>query len=162
MFGITVEVCNILLLQLRKRDKWMMMELERKGHSAEDLLRFNRERVHQQVLFLSDVLGASGKSLDRKYQKQRDVGERNGIPFVFQKKSPPREEFWLWQQAIAQIILAGGIMYSLGNFKAPPHKIWEWRLDNEDTRLIHIKGEVMEVYKPLQVGHYGTTPNRWT
>ena len=53
-------------------------------------------------------------------------------------------------------------MYRLGNFKAPPHKIWEWRLDNEDTRLLHIKGEVMDVYKLLQVGRYATTLNRWT
>ena len=60
MFGITVEVCNIPLLQPRKIDKWMMMELKRKGHSTEDLRQLNRVRVHQQVLFLSDVLGTSG------------------------------------------------------------------------------------------------------
>ena len=53
-------------------------------------------------------------------------------------------------------------MDRLGNFKAPPHKIWEWILDNEYTRLLHIKGEVMDVYKTSQVGLYATTPNRWT
>ena len=53
-------------------------------------------------------------------------------------------------------------MDRLGNFKAPPHKIWDWRLYNEDTRLLHIKGEVMDVYRPSQVGRYATTPNRWT
>ena len=53
-------------------------------------------------------------------------------------------------------------MDRLGNFKAPPHKIWEWRLNNEDTRLLHIKREVMDVYKPSQVGRYATTPNIWT
>ena len=75
-FGITVEVCNIPLMQPRKRDKWMMMELKGKGHSTEDLRRLNRVWVHQQVLFLSDVLGASGKSLDKKYLKQRGEGEQ--------------------------------------------------------------------------------------
>ena len=64
MFGIKVEVCNIPLLQPRKSDNRMMMELNRKGHSTEDLRRLNRVRVHQQVLVLSDVLGASGKSLN--------------------------------------------------------------------------------------------------
>ena len=53
-------------------------------------------------------------------------------------------------------------MDRLGNFKAPPHKIWEWRIDNDDTGLLHIKGEVMDVYKPSQVGRYATTPNRCT
>ena len=71
MFRITVEVFNIPLLPPIKIDKWMMMELKRKGHSTEDLRRLNRVRVHQQVLLLSDVLGVSGKSLDKKYLKQR-------------------------------------------------------------------------------------------
>ena len=53
-------------------------------------------------------------------------------------------------------------MDRLGNFKAPPHKIWEWRLDNADTRLLHITGGVMDVYKTSQIGRYTKTPNRWT
>ena len=53
-------------------------------------------------------------------------------------------------------------MDRLGNFKAPQHKIWEWRLNNDYTRLLHIKGEVMDVYKPLQVDRYATTSNRCT
>ena len=104
-------------------------------------------------------LGVSGKSLDRKYLKQRDMGEQ-WSNFWFPKEKPPRKDFWLWQQAIAQLILSGGIMDRLGNFKVPPYKIWEWRLNNEDTRLLHIKGGVMDVYKPSQVGRYAATPNR--
>ena len=41
---------------------------------------------------------------------------------------------------------------------AGPYQIWEWRLDNDATRLPHIKGEVMDVYKPSQVERYATTP----
>ena len=123
MFEITVEVFNIPLLRPRKRDKWMMMELKRKGQSTEDLLRINRVRVHQQILFLSDVLGTSGKSLDRKYLKQRGVGEQ-WSNLRFPKEKPPRKDFRLWQQEIAKLIPAGGIMNRLGNFKAYPHKIW--------------------------------------
>ena len=76
MFEITVEVCNIPLLRPRNGDKWIMMELKHKGHSTEELRRLDRVRVHQQVSFLSDVLGASGKSLDRNNLKQRGVGEQ--------------------------------------------------------------------------------------
>ena len=95
MFGITVEVCNIPLLQPRNGYKKMIMELKRKGHSTEDLRRLNRVRVHQQMLFLSDVLGASGKSLDRKYLKQRGVGEQC-YTFRFPKEKPLQKEFRLW------------------------------------------------------------------
>ena len=95
MFRIIVEVCNILLLQPINRDKWMMMEMKRKEHSTEDLRLLNRVRVHQQVLFLSDVLGASGKSLDRNYMKQRGVGEKWST-FRFPKENPMRKDFQLW------------------------------------------------------------------
>jgi hypothetical protein len=41
------------------------------GYSVEDLLILNRVRKHQQVLFLSDILGAGGELLDKQYfQKQ--------------------------------------------------------------------------------------------
>ena len=99
--------------------------------------------------------------MDKKYLKQRGEGEQWST-FRFPKEKPPRKDFRLWQQEIAQLIPAGEIMDRLGNFKAPPHKIWEWRLDNEDTRLLHIKGEVVDVYNPSQVGRYATTPNLWT
>ena len=66
------------------------------------------------------------------------------------------------EAGIAQLILAEKIMDRLGNFKVPPHKIWELRLGNEDTRLLHIKGEVIDVYKLSQVGFYATAPNLWT
>ena len=95
MFGIIVEVCNIPLLQPRKRDKWIMMELKRKGHSTEYLRQLNKVRVHRQVLFLSDVLGASGKSLDRKYLKQRSVVEQ-WYNFRFTKEKPLLNDFRLW------------------------------------------------------------------
>ena len=161
MLGITVEVFNIPLLQQRKSNKWMMMELKRKGHSTEDLRRLNKVRVHQQVLFLSDVLGGSGKLLDKKYMKP--IGEvEQWSTFRFLKENPPGKDFWLWHHAIAQLFTTGGIMDRLGNFKAPPHKIWEWRHENDDTRLVHIKGELMYVYKPSKVERYATTANRWT
>ena len=53
-------------------------------------------------------------------------------------------------------------MDRLENYKATPRKIWEWILNNDYMRLLHIKGEVMDVYKPLQVDRYATTSNRCT
>ena len=161
MFGITSEVCNIPLLQPRDGDRCMIMEFKRVGYSTDNLCRLNKVRVNQQVLFLSDVLGASGKSPDRKYLKQRGVGEQWST-FRFPKERPLHKDFRLWQQAITQVIPEGGIMDILGNFKEPGHKVWEWRLDNDKTRLLHIKGEVMDIYKPLRVRRYATTSNRWT
>jgi hypothetical protein len=45
------------------------------GHKGEDLLTLNRVQKHQQVLFLSDILGASGGSLDKRYLEVRRLRE---------------------------------------------------------------------------------------
>ena len=60
----------------RSRDKWLMLEFERMGCNCDTLERLNRVRIFMQVLFLSDVLGASGKNLDRQYLAKRRMGKR--------------------------------------------------------------------------------------
>ena len=43
-------------------------------------------------------------------------------------------------------VYPGGRNYGqIGELQGTPHKIREWRLENEDTRLLNIKGEVMDV-----------------
>jgi hypothetical protein len=46
-----------------------------RGYEGEELLILNKVRKHQQVLFLSDILGASGGLLDKWYLEMRWVGE---------------------------------------------------------------------------------------
>ena len=71
----------------------------RAGFNKEDLPRLNRVRVHQQVLFLSCVLGASGKSLDKKYMTKRKP-EENWSTLRFPKEKPPNKDFQLWRMAL--------------------------------------------------------------
>ena len=87
-FGITVEVCNIPLLQPRKRDKWMMMELKRKGHSTEDLRRLNRIRVHQQVLFFVRCFGSVSKILGQEIFEAKRRGRAMVYLLVPKRKAP--------------------------------------------------------------------------
>ena len=53
-----------------------MMEYERIGCDVDTLERLNRVRIFMQVLFLSDVLGTSGKCLDCQYLVKRRLGKR--------------------------------------------------------------------------------------
>ena len=119
----------------------------RAGLNKEDLLILNRVRVHQQVLFLSCVLGASGQSLDEKYMTKR-MPEEKWSMLRFPKEKPPNKDFQLWRMALRQIVPAGGIPDRLGRLKHKGYKIWIWRWDLEGNRLIHFKGKVMDVYKP--------------
>ena len=57
----------------RKNDSWLMNLFATKSFTEDELCKLNRVRLHQQVLFLSCVLGALGKMMDRKYpEKRRD------------------------------------------------------------------------------------------
>ena len=83
------------------------------GFSKDSLLRLNRVRVHQQALFLSCVLGASGKTIDKKYMFRRKP-EEPWSTLKFPKEEPPKEDFHLWRMALRQIVPIGGIPDRLG------------------------------------------------
>ena len=53
MFYIKVCLNNKFFKMPRKGDKWLMQLFVAAGFSKDSLLRLNRVRVHQQVLFLS-------------------------------------------------------------------------------------------------------------
>jgi hypothetical protein len=74
-YGFVLTVHNLLLSFPREGDDWLMARFIATGYKREDLLTLNRVRKHQQVLFLSDILGASGGSLDKRYLEERRIGE---------------------------------------------------------------------------------------
>jgi hypothetical protein len=63
-FGITIETAKESLAFPRGGDKFLMLVLMERGYSRETVRRLNRVRIYMQVLFLSDVLTASGNRID--------------------------------------------------------------------------------------------------
>ncbi len=84
-------------------------------------------RKHQQVLFLSDILGAGGGSLDKRYLKKRQVEECWSL-VKFPREEVTVAEMELWCRTVAQIVSYGPAQASLGPFKAEGQKLWEWRV----------------------------------
>ena len=114
-----------------------------------------------QVIFLSDILGASGKSLDERYLTKRRPHE-SWSKHNFPAERPPRKDFALWEEALRQVVPAGGIPDRLGRFLGPGHKQWDWRFDAAGQRLLHFHDSVMDIYtKPPQTMR-GDRSNRWT
>ena len=161
MFKVVIDINDNFLKIPRKVDKWIMQMFVRAGFNKEDLLRLNRVRVHQQVLFMSCVLGASGKYLDKKYMTKRNPEEKLST-LRFPKEKPPNKDFQLWRMALRQIVRAGGIPDRIGRLTHKGYKIWNWRWDLEGKRLIHFKGEVMDVYRPSSLPRMVNVVNRWT
>jgi hypothetical protein len=70
-------------------DKWIMLEFAKLGYDLPTLVRLNQVRLYQQVVFLSCVLGASGKELDEKYLYKRPSNQKWST-LGFPNESPPR------------------------------------------------------------------------
>ncbi len=71
-FKFAVTVHNLHSVFPWEGDNWLMARFIAIGYRGNDLQTLNRVRKHQQDLFLSNILGAGGESLDKRYlQKQR-------------------------------------------------------------------------------------------
>jgi hypothetical protein len=75
-FDFTFAVNNLQACYPREGDNWLMCRFIARGYTANGLANLNRMQKHQQVLFLLDVLGAGGGSVDKRYLQKRRAGER--------------------------------------------------------------------------------------
>lgn len=75
-FWLTITLGNVDCHPPRVGDDWLMRHLMALEFSPKDLARLNRVRLHQQVLFVSDVMDAGGKAIDRAYLTRQEDGDR--------------------------------------------------------------------------------------
>ena len=94
MFGITVHLNDGGVKLPRKGDQWIMVKFAVAGFGKDELERLNKVRVQQQVLFWSCVLGASGKSLDATYMRNRELDE-TWSKVKFPTERQPKKDFSL-------------------------------------------------------------------
>ena len=73
MFGVRVDFADSALRLPRQGDRWLMDVFEEAGFSRTEQDRLNRVRLHQQVVFLSDV--RAGQQSDRR-GRTSDCGNR--------------------------------------------------------------------------------------
>ena len=102
MFDFLIEVNNISLKPPRQGDDWLMRKFWEIGFDEADLVKLNKVRLHQPVVFFSDVTDASGRRLDKKYLKKRPAGEK-WSSLTFPTEQPPRAFFNMWKEALLAI-----------------------------------------------------------
>jgi hypothetical protein len=147
LYGVKIVMNDIPLELPRERDKWLMAEFLRLGFSKKDLERLNRVRLYMQVLFLSEVLGASGRVLDERYLRKRPKHEAWST-LKFPQERPSPADFNLWKQALRQLVTVEGLPVRLGRFLHKGFKRWEWRVCTQENYLLHYTDGVMDVYVP--------------
>ena len=75
-FRVKITIGNVKLPYPKRGDCWLLQAFIRVGYSGDRLARLNRVRLFMQVAFLSEVLCAKGKTLDRRYLQRRGESER--------------------------------------------------------------------------------------
>jgi hypothetical protein len=149
LYGVKILMNDILMNDIsikltQERDKWLMWEFVRVGYKGAELRRLNRVRLYQMVIFLSDILGASGCCLDERYLRKRPVGEKwSTLRFPKEKHSPA--DFRLWQHALRWVVPVEGLPVRLGQFLHKGYKVWEWRVSTQEQYLLHYVGGKMDV-----------------
>ena len=92
------------------------------GYSGEELRALNWVRLHQQALFLLDVLCAAGKRVHKRYLSPRELDEDWSI-LRFPNEAPSDNDFSLWTAAITQLAPRGWIRDRLGHQTQRGHKV---------------------------------------
>ena len=144
-FRIQIKLGNIAMKMAREDDAWLMREFMRLGYKKAQLERLNKVRVHQQVLFKSDVLCAGGRYIEKKYLSLRPIDEA-WSSLRFPNEDPTRMDEHLWQEALDQLAPRGRVRRKVGRFIDKPHRVWDWRLSRDGLRLFRCKGLKMDVY----------------
>ena len=88
-------------------DKWFMQAAIEAGITNIDEQRIlNPFHCNQQVLYVSDVLDAGGKCLDKRYLDHRKPDEIWST-LIFPQEKPPNKHIKLWRQVLYAIAPRG-------------------------------------------------------
>ncbi len=159
LFRIIIEVSRPEIQPPREGDERLVPLLVRLGFDSKDLFHLNWVQLHQQFLFVSDIMDASGLMSDQIYWKRRSREECWSC-YKFPVQSLLPQDLALWRRAILQIQHA--LRAPLGRFLWDGHKLWEWRLDKAHNRLLRLHLDGMDIYTPSLVPQYAYCPNCWT
>ncbi len=90
--------------------------------TPEKIIALNRIRIHQQVLFLSNVLMANGKSINKKYLCLQQPLEQWST-YTWPQTTPTPSNLALWLMVLDKIAPLHQFNDQLGPWMLPTHKI---------------------------------------
>ncbi len=110
-YKIKVEIGPLDIDPPRERDRWFMHAVEEAMITdTNELSRINQVQLHQQVLYVSDILEANGKTIDKRYLVPWSLDD-NWSHLIFPNKKPPQRDFTLWQEVVQSLAPRGWIQH---------------------------------------------------
>ncbi len=156
MFDVHTVVADIPLRFSREGDQFIMQVLVKAGYMGEVLRRLNRVRVSLQLLFLSDVLTASGNKVSIDILSRRPQGEAWST-MRWPNKQPTESDMRIWKDAMLMICSSRSSTSSVGSFIGKSHRVWRWFWNEVQSTIHHVSldGMIEDVFM------LGRKPNRF-
>jgi hypothetical protein len=115
-----------------------MQALIQAGYTNKALGQLNRVQVSLQLLFMSDILTASGNKISTEILSRRPKGEA-WSSMRWPHERPIDSDMQLWKNAMLLICLSRSSTLSTGRFIGRKHRIWRWYWSNDKSTLHRAK-----------------------
>ncbi len=134
-----------------------MQVLIKAGYTSKALSCLNRVQVSLQLLFMSNILTASGNKVCANIlscQLQREAWSKMRWPY----KCPTDSDMMFWRNDMLFICPSQSNISSIGRFIGHLHRIWQWFWSKAESTLHHrnINGKTEDVFV------LGLKPNQFT
>jgi hypothetical protein len=122
----------------REGNQFIMQALIQAGYTRKALGRLNRVQVSLQLLFMSDILTASGNKISTEILSRHPKGEAwSSIRWPHER--PIDSDMQLWKNAMLLICPSRSSTLSTGRFIGRKHRIWQWYWSNDKSTLHRAK-----------------------
>ena len=160
-YKIRVAINNLKIQPPRDGDKFFIQALVDDGYKGDELVHLNKVRIHQQVLYLSDILNANGRSVDLKYLDRREGTKWS--TYNFAEEEFTEADLALWRSALYSLSPASRPMLRVREYRQVGHKIWDWRYDDASQSLLFRRqwDGLIDVYIPSTLSGALGRANRW-
>jgi hypothetical protein len=147
MFDIHTVVADLTMEFPRERDQFIMQVLVRAGYTDKALSCLNRVRVSLQLLFMLDILTASGNKVNADILSCRPQGEA-WSRMRWPNEHPTDSDMRLWRDAMISICPGRSSTSHVGCFTGCLPKIWCWFWSEANSTLHHtnINGRTEDVF----------------
>jgi hypothetical protein len=164
MFEMTVIIPERLRKFPREGDQFIMQVLLHAGYGMEELWWLNKVQVSMQLLFMSDVLTASGNKISLEVlscRPRREVWLRMRWP----NKQPTTSDMELWKNAMRSICLSQCSNTGVRQFIGQTHQVWKWYWNTNESTLHRTNGngsseDVLVVGRKPNPFHYSHSQSR--
>jgi hypothetical protein len=135
-FGLQLHIGTTCFRLPRKNNRWIMAVFEESGYSIDECIVLNEVRLHQQVVYESDIFNVDDRTLNKRYLSLRQSNQ-TWSSYQFSLKRPTFQALELWREALSQIAPGGRRHQGLGNFQHQSHILWKWKYDVLNDLLYH-------------------------